>query len=156
MCSNECTKKLNDLIDNLNNESLTKVRTNISDYVISIADKKIDNFYDLLNRKDEHICTNTNEHIFRKHFFLVAIEDVNNDLSKNNAGFLFEVSDEPYDYSEEKIVDHVTPPPKRIYKETLYLISVHKKYMLNTKLLVKLKEPNNDLHVFSLKNIDIM
>ena len=32
---------------------------------------------------------------------------------KNNAGFVFDVSDEVYDYFEEKIVDHITPSPKR-------------------------------------------
>ena len=113
MGHSECTVKLNDLIDNLNNESLKKICTNIGDFVISITDEKIENFYKSLSKSNEHIRTNTNECTLRRHFFLKVIEDVNIELSKNNAGFVFDVSDEVYDYFEEKIVDHITPSPKR-------------------------------------------
>ena len=82
MCHSECTVKLNDLIDNLNNESLKKICTNIGDYVISITDEKIENFYKSLSKSNEHIGTNTNEYILRRHFFLKVIEDVNKELSK--------------------------------------------------------------------------
>ena len=68
MGHNECTVKLNDLIENLNNESLKKICTNIVDYVISITDEKIDNFYQSLSQSNEHIRTNTNEYILRRHF----------------------------------------------------------------------------------------
>ena len=149
MCTNECTVKLDDLIDNLNNESLKKICSSISDYVISTTDKHINNFYESLNKSNEDI--RTNEHIIRRHFFLKTIEDVNEALLKNNAGFVSGVSDELYDYFEEKIVDSITPASKRTYKEVLYQISLHRRYMPNSKLLVKLKEPNNDLHVFLLK-----
>ena len=149
MCTNECTVKLDDLINNLNNESLKKICSSISDYVISTTDKQINNFYESLNKSNEDI--RTNEHIIRRHFFLKTIEDVNEALLKNNAGFVFGVSDELYDYFEEKIVDSITPASKRTYKEVLYQISLHRRYMPNNKLLVKLKEPNNDLHVFLLK-----
>ena len=149
MCTNECTVKLDDLINNLNNESLKKICSSISDYVISTTDKQINNFYESLNKSNEDI--RTNEHIIRRHFFLKTIEDVNEALLKNNAGFVSGVSDELYDYFEEKIVDSITPASKRTYKEVLYQISLHRRYMPNSKLLVKLKEPNNDLHVFLLK-----
>ena len=149
MCINECTVKLDDLIDNLNNEPLKKICLTISDYVISTTDKQINNFYESLNKSNEDI--RTNEHIIRRHFFLKTIEDVNEALLKNNAGFVSGVSDELYDYFEEKIVDSITPASKRTYKEVLYQISLHRRYMPNSKLLVKLKEPNNDLHVFLLK-----
>ena len=149
MCTNECTVKLDDLINNLNNEPLKKICSSISDYVISTTDKQINNFYESLNKSNEDI--RTNEHIIRRHFFLKTIEDVNEALLKNNAGFVSGVSDELYDYFEEKIVDSITPASKRTYKEVLYQISLHRRYMPNNKLLVKLKEPNNDLHVFLLK-----
>ena len=149
MCTNECIVKLDDLINNLNNESLKKICLTISDYVISNTDKKILNFYESHSNAD--ILRNTNEHIIRRHFFLKTIEDVNDGLLKNNVGFVFDVSDELYDYIEEKIVDNITPASKRTYKEVLYQISLHRRYMPNNKLLVKLKEPNNDLHVFLLK-----
>ena len=113
MGHNKCTVKLNDLIDNLNNESCKKICRNIGNYVISITDDKIDNFYRSLSKSNKHISTNTNEYILRRHFFLKVLEDVNNELSKNNAGFVFDVSDEVYDYFEVKIVDHITPSPKR-------------------------------------------
>ena len=149
MCTNECIVKLDDLINNLNNESLKKICLTISDYVISNTDKKILNFYESHSNAD--ILRNTNEYIIRRHFFLKTIEDVNDGLLKNNVGFVFDVSDELYDYIEEKIVDNITPASKRTYKEVLYQISLHRRYMPNNKLLVKLKEPNNDLHVFLLK-----
>ena len=76
---------------------------------------------------------------------------MNDALLKNNAGFVFGVSDELYDYFGEKIVESITPTSKSTYKEVLYPISLHRKYMPNNKLLVKLREPNNDLHVFLLK-----
>ena len=148
MCINECTVKLDDLIDNLNNEPLKKICLTISDYVISTTDKQINNFYESLNKSNEDI--RTNEHIIRRHFFLKTIEDVNEALLKNNAGFVSGVSDELYDYFEEKIVDSITPASKRTYKEVLYQISLHRRYMPNNKLLVKLKGPNKDLHVFLL------
>ena len=149
MCTNECIVKLDDLINNLNNESLKKICLTISDYVISTTDKKILTFYESHSNAD--ILRNTNEYIIRRHFFLKTIEDVNDGLLKNNVGFVFDVSDELYDYIEEKIVDNITPASKRTYKEVLYQISLHRRYMPNSKLLVKLKEPNNDLHVFLLK-----
>ena len=92
--------------------------------------------------------------IIRRRFFLKTIKDVNDELLKNNAGFVFDVSDDLYDYFEEKIVDSITPTSARTYKEVLHQISLHRKYMPNNKLLVKLREPNNDLHVFLLKKID--
>ena len=76
---------------------------------------------------------------------------MNDALLRNNAGFVFDVSDELHDYFEEKIVDNITLTSKRTYKEVLYQISLHRRYMPNNKLLVKLKEPNNDIHVFLLK-----
>ena len=76
---------------------------------------------------------------------------MNDALLRNNSGFVFGVSDELYDYFEEKIVDSITPASKRTYKEVLYQISLHRRYMRNNKLLVKLKKPNNDVHVFLLE-----
>ena len=131
--------------------SLKKICSSISDYVISTTDKKILNFYESRSKSNADILTNTNEYIIRRHFFLKTIEDVNDGLLRNNSGFVFDVSDELYDYFEEKIVDSITPASKRTYKEVLYQISLHRRYMPNSKLLVKLKEPNNDLHVFLLK-----
>ena len=151
MCTNECAVKLDDLINNFNNESLKKICSSISDYVISTTDKKILNFYELHTKSNADILTNTNEYIIRKHFFLKTIEDVNDGLLRNNSGFVFGVSDELYDYFEEKIVDNITITSKRTYKEVLYQISLHRRYMPNNKLLVKLKEINNNLHVFLLK-----
>ena len=76
---------------------------------------------------------------------------MNDALLRNNSGFVFGVSDELYDYFEDKIVDSITPASKRTYKEVLYQISLHRQYMRNNKLLVKLKKPNNDVHVFLLE-----
>ena len=44
MCTSECTVKLDDLISNINNESLKKICSSISDYVISTTDKQTNNF----------------------------------------------------------------------------------------------------------------
>ena len=58
ICTNECTVKLDDLINNLHNESLKKICSSISDYVISTTDKQINNFYESLNKSNEDIRTN--------------------------------------------------------------------------------------------------
>ena len=100
MCTNECTVKLDDLINNLNNESLKKICSSISDYVISTTDKQINNFYESVNKSNKDI--RANEHIIRRHFFLETIKDVNDALLRNNAGFLFDLSDDLYDYFEER------------------------------------------------------
>ena len=54
---------------------------------------------------------------------------MNDGLLRNNAGFVFGVSDELYDYFEEKILDSKTPASKRTYKEVMYQISLHRKHM---------------------------
>ena len=54
----------------------------ICDHAISETDKRIDYFYDVHNKGDEHIRTNTNEYIIRRHLFLEIIEDVNDVLFK--------------------------------------------------------------------------
>ena len=66
MCTNECAVKLDDLINNFNNESLKKICSSISDYVISTTDKKILNFYELHSKSNADILTNTNEYIIRR------------------------------------------------------------------------------------------
>ena len=129
MCTNECAVKLDDLINNLNNKSLKKICSSISAYVISTTDKKIINFYESHSKSNADILTNTNEYIIGRHFFLKTIEDVNDGLLRNNSGFVFDVSDELYDYFEEKIVDNITITSKRTYKEVLYQISLHRRYM---------------------------
>ena len=45
--------------------------------------------------------------------FFLTIKDVNDELLKNNVVFVFDVSDDLYDYFEEKIVDSITPTSKR-------------------------------------------
>ena len=66
-------------------------------------------------------------------------------------GLYLMFNDELYDYSEEKIVDNISLTSKRTYKEVLHQMSLHRKYLPNNKLLIKLKEPSNDLYVFLLK-----
>ena len=123
----------------------------ICDHAISEADKTIDYFYNVHNKDDKHIRTNTNEYITRRHFFHEIIEDVNDASLKNNVGFVFDVDDDVYDYFEEKIVVSIKPKLKRTYKEMKYQLSLHKKYMWKNKLIVRLKEPSANLHVFTLK-----
>ena len=113
--------------------------------------KEFINSYESHSKRNTEILTNTNEYIIQRHFFLETIKDVNDALLRNNAGFVFDVSDELYHYFEEKIVDNITLTSKRTYKEVLYQISLHRRYMPNNKLLVNLKESNNDIHVFLLK-----
>ena len=129
ICTNDCTIKSNDLSDNLNNESLKKICISITDYVISTTNKKVNNFYESHSKSNADILINTNQYIMRRHFFLKTIEDVNDGLLRNNAGFVFGVSDELYDYFEEKILDSKTPASKRTYKEVMYQISLHRKHM---------------------------
>ena len=66
MCTNECTVKLDDLINNLHNESLKKICSFISDYVISTTDKQINNFYE--SGSNKHIRTNKIEYIIQTLF----------------------------------------------------------------------------------------
>ena len=144
----KCTTKLNDLIGNLNNEHLKKICRNIRGQVNNIANSRIDNFYRL--HADKHIRDNTNEHIFKRQFFLEVVEDFNDTSIKNNAGFVFDFSYEDYDYFEENIVDPVDPT-KKMHKEMIQQISKHRQHMHNNRLIVKLTEPKKYIHVFHLK-----
>ena len=54
----------------------------ICDHAISEADKRIDYIYNVHNKGDEHIRTNTNEYIIRRNFFFEIINDVNDALLK--------------------------------------------------------------------------
>ena len=130
---------------------MKKICTNISDYVIAIVDKEIDDFYASLSKSNEHLRMHTNEYLIQKHFSLKAIEDANNELSENNAGFVSGVSDELYDYFQKKIIDHITNTStlKTIYKDMRYINSLIKKHTSSNKLLFKLKEPNTNLYVLT-------
>ena len=84
-----------------------------------------------------------------------SIADVNNELLKNNAGLVFDVSDELSNYFQKKIHDHIdftinTSVQENVYKSVLYINSLIKKHTLDDKILFKLKKPNTNLHVFYL------
>ena len=93
MCHHECTEKLNNLINNLNNESLNKICTNIDKHVISLMNGKNDNFTMSLRIKNKRLHYGKNEYLLHKHFLLQSIKDVNVELIQNNAGFIIDVSD---------------------------------------------------------------
>ena len=74
MCTNKCTIKLDDLINNLNNESLKKICLTINNCVIFTTDKKILNFYESHSKINGDILTNTNKYIIGRHFFLKPLK----------------------------------------------------------------------------------
>ena len=93
MCHHECTEKLNNLINNLNNESLKKICTKIDKHVISLMTDKIDDFTMSLRIKNKSLLYGKTEYLLHKHFLLQSIKDVNVELIQNNAGFIIDVSD---------------------------------------------------------------
>ena len=155
MCHHEHTENLNKLISNINNKSLKKICANIADHVISITDKKVADPYASLEKNNECIRPNTNHYFLQKHFLLRSITDINNELLKNNAEFVFGVSDELNNCYQKKIHDHIdftinTSAQENVYKNVLYINSFIKKHTLDDKLLFKLTKPNTNLHVFYL------
>ena len=155
LCHHECTEKINNLISNINNKSLKKICANIADHVIRITDKKIADFYVSLEKNNESIRPNTNHYLLQKHFLLRSIAEINNELLKNDAGFVFGVSDELNNYFQKKMHDHIdftisTSAQENVYKNVLYINSLIKKHTLDDKLLFKLTKPNTNLHVFYL------
>ena len=144
-CHHKCTENLNKLISNINNKSFKKICANIADHVINITDKKVADLYACLEKNNECI----------RHFLLHSITDINNELLKTNAGFVFGVSDELNNYFQKKIHDHIdftisTSAQENVYKNVLYINSLIKKHTLDDKLLFKLTKPNTNLHVFYL------
>ena len=107
LCHHECTEKINNLISNINNKSLKKICANIDDHVIRITDKEIADLYVSFKKKNERIRPNTNHYLLQKHFLLRSIAEINNELLKNNAGFVFGVSDELNNCFQKKIHDHI-------------------------------------------------
>ena len=129
MCHHKCTENLNKLISNISNKSLKKICANIA-------------------------CLEKNNECIR-HFLPHSITDINNELLKTNAGFVFGVSDELNNYFQKKMHDHIdftisTSAQENVYKNVLYINSLIKKHTLDDKLLFKLTKPNTNLHVFYL------
>ena len=144
LCHHECTEKISNLISNINNKSLKKICANIADHVIRITDKKIADFYVSLEKNNESIRPNTNHYLLQKHFLLRSIAEINNELLKTDAGFVFGVSDELNNYFQKKIHDHIHFmingfTTEKVYKDMLYINSLIKKHTLDDKLLFKLK-----------------
>ena len=102
LCHHECTEKINNLISNINNKSLKKICANIADHVIRITDKKIADLYVSVEKNNERIRPNKNHYLLQKHFLLRSIAEINNELLKNDAGFVFGVSDELNNYFQKK------------------------------------------------------
>ena len=155
MCHHECTEKLNNLINNINNKPLKKICANIANCVISIRDKKIADVYMSLKENNVSIRPNTNHHFLQKHFLLRSIANINHELLKNNAKFVFGVSNKLNNYFQKKMHDHNdfminTFTTEKVYKNMLYVNSLIKKHTLDDKLLFKLKKPNTNLHIFYL------
>ena len=129
MCHHKCTENLDKLISNISNKSLKKICANIA-------------------------CLEKNNECIR-HFLPHSITDINNELLKTNAGFVFGVSDELNNYFQKKMHDHTdftisTSAQENVYKNVLYINSLIKKHTLDDKLLFKLTKPNTNLHVFYL------
>ena len=129
MCHHKCTENLNKLISNISNKSLKKICANIA-------------------------CLEKNNECIR-HFLPHSMTDINNELLKTNAGFVFGVSDELNNYFQKKIHDHIdftisTSAQENVYKNVLYINSLIKKHTLDDKLLFKLTKPNTNVYVFYL------
>ena len=122
----------------------------MGEHVIDVMNEKIDEFIDLRYRNTHYLLW--------KHFLLSSINDVNNKLMSNNTGFVIGISNELYDYFQGKIFNHThyvlnTFTPETIYKDMMYINSLIKKHTQDIKLLLRLKKPNTNLHVFYLRKI---
>ena len=93
MCHCECAVKLNSLINSIDNKTLRRECEDIGEYVIKILDKRITDLSESLEKSSKHSRHSTNYYLLQKHFLLKAVEDVNNELTRNNAGFIIDVSD---------------------------------------------------------------
>ena len=93
MCHCECAVKLNSLINSIDNKTLRRECEDIGEYVIKILDKRITDLPESLEKSNKHSYHSTNYYLLQKHFLLKAVEDVNNELTRNNAGFIIDVSD---------------------------------------------------------------
>ena len=107
--------------------------------------------------KENNVCIrpNTNHHFLQKHFLLRSIANINHELLKNNAKFVFGVSNKLNNYFQKKMHDHndfmiTTFTTEKVYWNMLFVNSLVKKQTLADKLLFKLKKQNTNLHIFYL------
>ena len=69
MCHHEWKEKLNNLVNNINNNSLKKICANIANCVISTRDQKIADLYMSLKESNVSIRPNANQYLLQKHFY---------------------------------------------------------------------------------------
>ena len=158
ICSHECTVKQNTLINKINNKKLKRKCENIEEYIIEFMNKKSADLHKSLAKTNNHLSLHTNHQILAQHFLLRAVEDVNIELTKNNAGFIIDVSDGLYDYFQTKIINHIDYMINTLDLETLYddmmdINSLIKKHTRDSKLLFKLNKQNTNLPTFYLEII---
>ena len=69
--------------------------------------KKIMDLSKPLAKSNKHLRHSTNYYLLQKHFLLKAVEDVNNELTKNSAGFVIDVSEDLHRYFQTKLTSHI-------------------------------------------------
>ena len=155
MYYHQCTEGLNNLVNNINNKPLKKICANIANCVISSRDQKITDPDMSLRENKVSTRPNTNHYFLQKHFLHRSIANINHELPKNNAKFVFGVSDKLTNYFQKKMHDHndfmiTTFTTEKVYWNMLFVNSLVKKQTLADKLLFKLKKQNTNLHIFYL------
>lgn len=156
ICSHESTVKLNIFINNINTKKLKRKCENIDEYIVEFMNQKSEDLHKSLGKTNKHLRIHTNHQILAQHFLLRAAEDVNIELTKNNAGFITDVFDDLYDYFQTKIINRIdyminTLDLETLYDDMMYINSLIKKHTRDSKLSFKLNKQNTNLPTFYMK-----
>ena len=144
MCSHECTVKLSILFNSISNKKLKRKCENIDEYINEFMNKKSADMHKSLAKNNRHLRLHTNHQLLTQHFLLRAVEDVNNELIKNNTAFMIDISDDLCDYFQTKIINYIdhtinTIDLETYYEDMLYVNTLIRKHTRDNKSLLNRK-----------------
>ena len=92
MTTIEFCKKVLNLINNMKNEKLKGRILNIGDYITEIRSKKIEEFDKSVKKFKNDENYEFRNFLVDRHFFFKAIQEINEELIKNNKEFLIDIT----------------------------------------------------------------
>ena len=83
--------------DTIKQEHLIEEFTNLVESIKNIRDKKIKDFVNVYTTAVDHTYK-IDDPILIRHFLLISVQEINNDLIKNNKPYRLNFGDEMYNY----------------------------------------------------------
>ena len=100
----EDTKHSNIILNNPKNERFSEKLKEIAPLIIEIKNKKSKNFQKTVKKFKNNENYEFNHPLIERHFLFKALQKVNEQLTKNNEGFLFNFSSKFHAFFEQRLM----------------------------------------------------